>query len=259
MKKGHLRRWLSRGLPAVVGGLGVLLTGCATIPTGPSVMVLPGAGKAFEQFQVDDALCRQWALQQTGIGPGDAATESGVASAVIGTVIGARPRRGDRRRGRQSCPGSRRGGRRGALRRHGGRGECRLRLGHRRAVPVRRRLSAVHVCEGQPDSGGRPGATSGPQRLLPASALRHPRRRHLPGYSPSRARSATELHSTPASASVGHLPEVQVSYRCCRSRRYRGRSEEASRPRSPRHGPPAGSPAERSDRRASESRAQRRD
>jgi len=70
-------------------GLGVFLAGCATVPTGPSVMVLPGSGKAFEQFQVDDALCRQWALQQTGITPGDAATQSGVGSAVIGTVVGA--------------------------------------------------------------------------------------------------------------------------------------------------------------------------
>jgi hypothetical protein len=69
--------------------LGVLATGCATIPTGPSVIVLPGTGKAFEQFQVDDALCRQWAFQQTGIAPGDAGTQSGVTSAVLGTVLGA--------------------------------------------------------------------------------------------------------------------------------------------------------------------------
>lgn len=52
-------------------------------------MVLPGAGKAFEAFQADDALCRQWALQQTGITPGDAGTQSVVASAVIGTAVGA--------------------------------------------------------------------------------------------------------------------------------------------------------------------------
>ncbi len=37
--------------------------GCATIPTGPSVLVLPGTGKTLEQFQADDALCRQWAAQ----------------------------------------------------------------------------------------------------------------------------------------------------------------------------------------------------
>jgi Glycine-zipper domain len=69
--------------------LAVLVSGCATIPTGPSVMVLPGSGKAFEQFQVDDTSCRQWALQQCGMAPGDAATSSGVTSAVVGTVLGA--------------------------------------------------------------------------------------------------------------------------------------------------------------------------
>jgi hypothetical protein len=70
-------------------GLGVVLTGCATIPTGPSVMVLPGSGKPFEQFQADDASCRQWAFQQTGISAADASAKSGVTSAVVGTVMGA--------------------------------------------------------------------------------------------------------------------------------------------------------------------------
>ena len=69
--------------------LAALVSGCVTIPTGPSVMVLPGTGKAFEQFQVDDTSCREWALQQCGIAPGDAATSSGVTSAVVGTVLGA--------------------------------------------------------------------------------------------------------------------------------------------------------------------------
>jgi len=31
------------------------LVGCATIPAGPSVMVLPGTGKSFEPFQVENA------------------------------------------------------------------------------------------------------------------------------------------------------------------------------------------------------------
>jgi hypothetical protein len=43
----------------------LLLSACATAPTGPSVMVLPGSGKSFEQFQAEDAACRQWATQQT--------------------------------------------------------------------------------------------------------------------------------------------------------------------------------------------------
>jgi hypothetical protein len=42
----------------------VLGAGCATAPAGPSVMVLPGAGKPFEQFQADVNICRDWAAVQ---------------------------------------------------------------------------------------------------------------------------------------------------------------------------------------------------
>ena len=68
---------------------GALLGGCATIPHGPSVMVLPGSGKNFEQFQMDDAACRQWASQQVGTTAQKTATDSTVGGAVIGTVVGA--------------------------------------------------------------------------------------------------------------------------------------------------------------------------
>ena len=77
------RRWI--GLLILVPLLGA----CATVPTGPSVMVLPGGGKSFEQFQGDDAMCREWAYQQAGTTPGQAANESGFTSALIGTVLGA--------------------------------------------------------------------------------------------------------------------------------------------------------------------------
>ena len=56
---------------------------------GPSVLVLPGSGKSFEQFQADDAVCRQWAAQQIGTAPQEAANQSTAKSAVAGTVIGA--------------------------------------------------------------------------------------------------------------------------------------------------------------------------
>ncbi len=65
------------------------LGACATVPTGPSVMVMPGQGKNFEQFQADDAVCRGWAGQQTGTTPGHAATASTVSGAAIGTALGA--------------------------------------------------------------------------------------------------------------------------------------------------------------------------
>lgn len=48
----------------------VVLGGCASISTGPSVMVLPAPGKPFELFQADDSVCRQWAAQQIGAGTG---------------------------------------------------------------------------------------------------------------------------------------------------------------------------------------------
>ena len=68
----------------------VALSGCAVAPPpGPSVMVMPGQGKSFEAFQADDAACRQFATQQTGIAPADAANQSLVSSAAVGTVLGA--------------------------------------------------------------------------------------------------------------------------------------------------------------------------
>jgi hypothetical protein len=66
-----------------------LLSACATVPTGPSVMVLPGVGKPFDQFQVDDMLCRQFAQTQTGVPPGEAGRQSTINTAVLGTLLGA--------------------------------------------------------------------------------------------------------------------------------------------------------------------------
>src|SRR5262245_36679786 len=67
----------------------LLLCACASIPTGPSVMVLPGDGKNFEQFQVDDSICRQWAAQQTGTNTDKVTTDSALSGATIGTLLGA--------------------------------------------------------------------------------------------------------------------------------------------------------------------------
>lgn len=69
----------------------LLLAGaCTTIPTGPAVMVLPGTGKNFDQFRFDDGDCRQYSnLQVGGSTPNQIATDSGVKSAAVGTLIGA--------------------------------------------------------------------------------------------------------------------------------------------------------------------------
>jgi len=67
-----------------------VLAGCATLPTGPSVMSLPGTGKSFDQFRIDDGLCRQFAYEQVGgVTSQQAAQSAAVTSAVVGTALGA--------------------------------------------------------------------------------------------------------------------------------------------------------------------------
>jgi hypothetical protein len=68
----------------------LLFGACTTIPTGPSVMVMPGTGKSFDQFRGDDADCRQFALGQVGgVAANDAAVDSGMKSAAAATLMGA--------------------------------------------------------------------------------------------------------------------------------------------------------------------------
>ncbi|WP_240702332.1 YMGG-like glycine zipper-containing protein [Trinickia terrae] len=76
-------KWLAL---AAVAGLGA----CTVMPTGPSVMALPGTGKTMDQFRADDASCRNFALQQVGgVTANEAATNAAVGSAVVGTALGA--------------------------------------------------------------------------------------------------------------------------------------------------------------------------
>jgi hypothetical protein len=74
-----------------LGALGVLsmLAACTTLPAGPSVLVLPGTGRSFDQFRADDAMCRQYAVQQIGGSPQQAADTSGVRTAAVATTVGA--------------------------------------------------------------------------------------------------------------------------------------------------------------------------
>jgi hypothetical protein len=76
----------------IVALTGVLALGAcvAPPPSGPDVMAMPGDGKSFDQFRSDDASCRQYAQQQAGpVSPSQAATNSAVGSAAVGTVLGA--------------------------------------------------------------------------------------------------------------------------------------------------------------------------
>lgn len=76
-------------LPVLAASL--MLASCTSMPPNePSVMVLPGSGKSFEQFRADNDLCKQFAHQQVaGRSPEGTGFASGVRSAAVGTVLGA--------------------------------------------------------------------------------------------------------------------------------------------------------------------------
>ena len=66
----------------------LVLGGCVTVPTAPTVMVLPGPQKSFEQFQNDGPSCQQYA-QNVVAPPGVAAANNAAANAAVGTALGA--------------------------------------------------------------------------------------------------------------------------------------------------------------------------
>jgi hypothetical protein len=67
----------------------MMLSGCATMPPGPSVLVMPGNGKSFEAFQDDDSVCRQWAQTRTGWNANQTVNENVVGGAIAGGALGA--------------------------------------------------------------------------------------------------------------------------------------------------------------------------
>src|SRR5437870_8890476 len=89
MRKTGIHRTRRGRTAALVWLCGVLLGACATVPAGPGLMALPGTGKSFEQFQIDDTVCRQWASQQTGTTPERASGLSTAEGAGLGTLLGA--------------------------------------------------------------------------------------------------------------------------------------------------------------------------
>jgi hypothetical protein len=81
-----------RPAAAILAGLtfAALLAGCASAPTAPSVMVLPGSGRSFDEFRTDEMVCRRYAHEQTGgTSAQQAGRESAVTSAAVGTAVGA--------------------------------------------------------------------------------------------------------------------------------------------------------------------------
>ena len=65
-----------------------LVAGCASIPNGPSVAVMPAPGKPFDQFIIEDNVCRQFAQNSIGTSASQAATDSEMKSIAAGTAIG---------------------------------------------------------------------------------------------------------------------------------------------------------------------------
>ncbi len=65
------------------------VTGCVSVPAGPSVAVMPAPNKPFEVFQAEDASCRSWASSQIGASPMDTANQNTASGAIVGGAAGA--------------------------------------------------------------------------------------------------------------------------------------------------------------------------
>lgn len=67
----------------------ISVAGCATLPQGPSVVVLPTQGKPYSQFQGEDANCRKSAEQSVGISPAEIQNQNTASGAGVGALTGA--------------------------------------------------------------------------------------------------------------------------------------------------------------------------
>lgn len=74
---------------APAASVALLLAACSTLPDGPSQMALPGSGKSFEQYRYDDYTCQQYARDQVGANPNQAAANTTARNAAVGTAVGA--------------------------------------------------------------------------------------------------------------------------------------------------------------------------
>ena len=64
------------------------LAACTSAPTGPTVAVMPSAGKPFDVFQKEDQECKQFATSSTN-DTSNAALKEGATSAAVGAALGA--------------------------------------------------------------------------------------------------------------------------------------------------------------------------
>ncbi len=70
-------------------GSTLLLAGCASMPSGPRVAVMPAPGKPFELFVQEDRICRQYSEQSIGKSTNDYGKQTFAESAIAGAAIGA--------------------------------------------------------------------------------------------------------------------------------------------------------------------------
>lgn len=81
---------MKRALPLLLlVTIATLLGGCATLPEGPTVAVMPGPGKPFDRFRYDEAVCRQYARAQVGGNPNQIAQQQVISGAAVGGALGA--------------------------------------------------------------------------------------------------------------------------------------------------------------------------
>lgn len=69
-------------------GTTLLLAACASTPMGPTVQALPAKGKSFDQFQMEQYTCKQYADDQIRE-QADRANSTGLLEGVGGTILGA--------------------------------------------------------------------------------------------------------------------------------------------------------------------------
>lgn len=73
----------------IFGVATLVLAGCASMPSGPRVAVMPAPGKPFELFVQEDQICRQYAAQSIGQSVNEFGRQSFANSAAAGVALGA--------------------------------------------------------------------------------------------------------------------------------------------------------------------------
>lgn len=74
---------------ALVAAAVVAIAGCAQMPVGPTIAVMPAPGMPFEVFQQDNYFCQQYAQQVLGANPSKVVSDQVAGGAVAGAAIGA--------------------------------------------------------------------------------------------------------------------------------------------------------------------------